>query len=69
MFKLNGKFIVNRNILKCDYKRFSPSEISTIKTPNSQIYMNIPRGDSVNDLKRSHLRLNADVLHDATNNR
>ena len=37
MFKLSGKYSINRDILKCDYIRYSPSEISTISTPNSQI--------------------------------
>ena len=69
MFKLSDKNDVNRINLKCEYIRYSPCEISTINTPNCQIYINIPRGDSVNGLKRSLLRLNADVLHAATNNR
>ena len=69
MFKLSEKFDVNRSILKCDYIRYSPSKGSTINTPNSQIYFNNPRGDSVTSLKGSLLRLNADVLHAATNNR
>ena len=60
MFKLSEKNDVNRNILKCDYIRYSPSEISTIDTPNSQIYINIPRRYSVDGLKGSLLRLNAD---------
>ena len=46
----------------------SPSELSTVNTPNSQIYINFRRGDFVKILKRSLLRLN-DVLHAATNNR
>ena len=59
----------NRNILKCDYLRYSPSEIGTINTPNIQIYNNIPRRVFVNSLKGSLLRLNTDVLHATTNNR
>ena len=43
MFKLSEKYSVNRDILKCDYIRYSPSEISTINTANSQVYINIPR--------------------------
>ena len=69
MFKLNESYEVDRIILKCDYIRYSPSEISTINTPNSQIYMNIPRGDSVNSLLGSLKRLSFDVLHTATDNR
>ena len=56
-------------MLKCDLLRYLPSEISTINTPNSQFYIIIPRGDSVNSLKGSLLRLNFNVLHAATNNR
>ena len=69
MFKLNEKYEINRNISKCDYIRYSPSEISTINTANSQIYIKIPRGNSVNSLLGSRLRVNFDVLHAATNNR
>ena len=69
MFKLSEKNETNRDILKCDYIRYSPSEISTINTANSQIYINIPREDSVISLLNSYLELNFDVLHAATNNR
>ena len=69
MFKLIEKYEVDRRILKCDYKRCSPSEISTINTANSQIYINIPREDSLISLLKSYLDLNFDVVHAATNNR
>ena len=69
MFKLSEKYSINRDILKCDYIRYSPSEISTINTPNSQVYINIPRENSVISLLNSYLELNFDVLHTATNNR
>ena len=69
MFKLSENYSVNRDILKCDYIRYSPSEISTINTANSQVYINIPREDSVISLLNSYLELNFDVLHAATNNR
>ena len=69
MFKLNEKYEINRDTLKCDYIRYSPSEISTIKTANSRVYINIPREGSVNSLLNSYLELNFDVLHAATNNR
>ena len=69
MFKLNQKYEINRDILKCDYIRYSPSEISTINTTNSQFYINIPRKDSVISLLNSNLELNFEVLHAATNNR
>ena len=69
MFKLSEKYEINRDILKCDYIRYSPSEISTINTANSQVYINIPREDSVISLLNSYLELNFDVLHVGTNNR
>ena len=69
MFKLSEKFEIDRRILKCDYIRFSPSKISTINTPNFQIYINIPREDSVISLLNSYLELNFDVLQAATSNR
>ena len=69
MFKLNEKYEIDRRILKCDYIRYSPSEISTINTPNSQIYINIPREDSVNSLLNSYIEINFDVLKAATSNR
>ena len=69
MFKLSEKYEINRDILKCDYIRYSPSEISTINTANSQVYINIPREDSVISLLNSYLELNFDDLHAGTNNR
>ena len=69
MFKLSEKYEVDRKILKCDYIRYSPSEISTINTPNSQIYINIPREDSVISLLKSYLEKNFDVLRADNGNR
>ena len=69
MFKLSENYEVDSRILKCDYIRYSPAEISTINTANSQIYINIPREDSVISLLNSFIELNFDVLHAATNNR
>ena len=69
MFKLSEKYSINRDILKCDYIRYSPSEISTINTANSQISLYLPREDIVISLLNSPPKLNFDVLHAATNNR
>ena len=69
MFKLSEKYEIDRRCQKCDYIRHSPSETSTINTPNSQIYINIPREDSVISLLNSYLELNFDVLQPATGNR
>ena len=62
MFKLNENYEVDRRILKCDYVRYSPAEISTINTPNSQIYINIPKQDSVISVLNSYLDLNFEVI-------
>ena len=69
MFKLSEKCSINRDISKCDYIRYSPSEMSTINTPNSKVYINIPRENSVISLLNNYLELNFDVLHAAANNR
>ena len=69
MFRLNEKNEIIRKNLKCVYIRYSPSKISTTNTPNSKISINIPRGDTVNSLFGSLLRLNCDVLNAATNKR
>ena len=55
--------------MKCDYIRYSPAEISTINTANSQTYINIPREDSVISLLNSYLELNFDVLKAGSNDR
>ena len=68
MFKLIEKYKVNRIIVKYDYIRYSPSELRTVNTANSQIYNNIPREVSVTPLLESYLELNFDVLHAATGN-
>ena len=69
MFKLSENYEIDRWILKCDFIRYSPAEISTISTANSQININIPREDSVFSLLNSYLELNFDVLQAASNNR
>ena len=46
-----------------------PSEISTIKTANSQLYIRTPRENSVTSLSNSYLEINFDVLHAASNDR
>ena len=69
MFKLSEKYEVDRRILKCDYIRYSPAEISTINTANSQVYINIPREDSCFSFLNRYLELNFDVIQATTNNR
>ena len=69
MFKPNETYEVDRRILKCDYIRYSPAETSTINTPNSQIYINIPGEDSVISLLNSYLDLNFEIIKRADNSR
>ena len=69
MFKLTENHEVDRRILKCDYIRYSPAETSTINTLNSQIYINIPREDSVISLLNSYLDLNFEVIKKADDSR
>ena len=69
MFELSENYEVDRRILNRDYIRYSPSEISTINIANFQIYINIPREDSIISLLNSYIELNFDVLHAANNNR
>ena len=69
MFNLCEKYEVDRRILKCDYIRYSPAETSTINTPNSQIYINIPREDSVISLLNSYLDLSFEVIKRGDNSR
>ena len=69
MFRLNENYEVDRRILKCDYIRYSPAETSTINTPNSQKYINIPREDSVISLLNSYLDLSFEVVKKNDNSR
>ena len=69
MFKLSEKNEINRDILKCEYIRYSPSEINIINTTNSQVYINLPREDSVFSLLNIYLELKFDVLDAVNNNR
>ena len=69
MFQLNENFEVKRRIRYCDYIRFSPADISTINTPNSQMYVNVPREDSVMSLLNSYLEINFEVTIEADKSR
>ena len=69
MFKLNENYEVDRSVLKCDYIRYSPAETLKINTPNSPIYINIPRENSVISLLNSYLDLNFEVIKKADNSR
>ena len=69
MFKLSEKYEIDRRIRKYDYIRYSPAEIFTINTANSQVFINIPRENRVISLLNSYLELNFDVLQAASDNR
>ena len=62
MFKLKENYEVDRRNLKFDYNRYSPAETSTINVLNSQIYINIPREDSVISLLNCYLDLNFEII-------
>ena len=66
MFELKENL---KKIGEFDFIRNSPAETSTIKTPNSQIYINIPREDSVISLLNRYLDLNFEVIKKADNSR
>ena len=52
---------------KCDYIGYSPAEVSTKNTPNSQMYINIPGEGSVISLLDSYLELNFEIIKKADN--
>ena len=52
-YNMYEKYQIDRRFLKRDYIRYNPSEVSTIDIPNSQIYINIAREDSVITLLNS----------------
>ena len=69
MFRLNQNYEVDRRILKSDYVRISPAEISPINSLRSQIYIIIPREDSVISLLESYPDLNLEVIKTSDNSR
>ena len=69
MFKLNDKYEIIRNILKCDYIKYSPSAVSTINTAISQTFINVSREDSVFSLLNRFLNLKFDLVQAGTNKR
>ena len=66
---MNENYEVFRRIPKCDYIRYAPAETSTINTPISQSYFNIPREDSVFSLLNSYLDLNFEIIKKADDSR
>ena len=69
MFNLSERYQIDRRILKGYFIRYSPSGNSSINAASSQIYINIPREDSLISFFKNYLDLNFDVLNAATNNR
>ena len=69
MFKLNENYEVDRRILKCDYIRYSSAETSTVNTPISQIYINIPREDPLTSSLNKYLVINFEFIKKADNSR
>ena len=62
MFKPNEDYGVDEKILNFDFIRYSTAKTSTLNTPNSQIFINIPRKDSRNSLLNYNLELNFEVI-------
>ena len=69
MLKLIENFQVDWRILKCDYKRCSPAEVSAKNIPNSQRKINIPREDSVISSLNSCLERSFEIIKKAYNSR
>ena len=69
MCKLSKENQIDRRNLKCDFIGYSPSKISAINTPISQIFINLPRESSVIILLNGYIELHFDVLHAAIGNR
>ena len=69
MFKLKGKYGVDRRTLKCDYIRYSFAETLTIYTPRSQIYVSTHRQYSVDCLLNRYLDIIFEVIKTADNSR
>ena len=69
MFKLNENYEDDRRLLKCDYFRYSRADSSTTNTPNSRLYIKIPRENSVMSLLNSYLDLNFEVIKRADKSR
>ena len=69
MFYSNEKYEVDRSVLKCDGKRYSPAEVGTTTTANSQTYINRPTEDFFISLINSYLDLNFEVIKKADNSR
>ena len=69
MFELNENYEVVRRTLKCDYIRSSLANTSIINTANSQVYINIPREDSVISLLNICPDLKSEVIKKADKSR
>ena len=69
MFELNEKNEVGRKVLKYSYIRNISAETSTKNTPNSHIYINLPREDSIISFLNSYFNLNFEATKKADNSR
>ena len=69
MFKLNQNYEVDLRMRKKYYISYPSADTSTTNTPNSQIYSNLPREDSVDSSLISYLELNFEVIRKIDNSR
>ena len=65
MFNLSQKFAADRPILKFDYLRYTPPSLNLVNGEINQIFIDIPREDSVFSLRDSYLELDFSVTHRA----
>ena len=69
MLELNENYEVDGRILECYCIRYSPAEDSTMTTPNSQIYINIPREEFVISLLNVSFDFKFEVIKKADKSR
>ena len=61
LFELNENYEIGVRTRKCDYLRCPRPKTPTMNTPDSQLYINLPREDSVISLLNSYLDLNFEL--------
>ena len=69
MFTLNDNYEVDQRILQCDYVGYSLAGTSSVNTPHSLLYINIPREDSVSFLFISYFDINFELIRKADKSR
>ena len=65
LFKLGGKYVVDRPLLQCDCIRYTPKALFISNIESAQIYIDIPREDGDISLKDNYLELEFTLTHKA----